>query len=133
MDNPNLNLPEKNNYDDQAASYAKSRYYRNLQHKYREEPYEDAFRPLYYLATGACFFANVLSIITGFAFVFGFIFAMVAQLPYPAAIATVLALVVLVGLEILQRFLGSSDFRCYYLYLVMFSYLRQSMKSVKVC
>ena len=116
MDNPNLNLPEKNNYDDQAASYAKSRYYRNLQHKYREEPYEDAFRPLYYLATGAGFFANVLSIITGFAFVFGFIFAMVAQLPYPAAISTVLALVVLVGLEILQRFLGSSYFRYFYQY-----------------
>lgn len=111
MDNPNLQLPEKNNYDEQAASFSRSRHYRQLQHKYREEPYEDAFRPLYYLALIFGFLANALSIVTGFAFVFAFAFALVARLPYPAGIATVFALVILIGLEILQRFLGSHYFR----------------------
>ena len=116
MDNPNLNLPEKNNYDDQAESFSKSRHYRRLQHKYREEPYEEAFRPLYLMAQGASFFANALAIVTGFAFVFGFLYAMVAQLPYPAAISSFISLVFLVGLEIIQRFLGSRYFRYFYQY-----------------
>lgn len=116
MDNPNLNLPEKNNYDDQAESFSKSRHYRRLQHKYREEPYEEAFRPLYIMAQGASFFANALAIVTGFAFVFGFLYAMVAQLPYPAAISSFISLVFLVGLEIIQRFLGSRYFRYFYQY-----------------
>jgi hypothetical protein len=116
MDNPNLNLPEKNNFDDQAESFSKSRHYRRLQHKYREEPYEEAFRPLYIMAQGASFFANALAIVTGFAFVFGFLFAMVAQLPYPAAISSFISLVFLLGLEIIQRFLGSRYFRYFYQY-----------------
>lgn len=116
MDNPNLNLPEKNNFDDQAESFSKSRHYRRLQHKYREEPYEEAFRPLYIMAQGASFFANTLAIVTGFAFVFGFLYAMVAQLPYPAAISSFISLVFLVGLEIIQRFLGSRYFRYFYQY-----------------
>ncbi len=108
---PRISIAGENPFDAQAQEFAHSRLFRRLQNKYAPKPFEETFAPMFYLSLAVSYLANGLSILTGFAWLFDYAYALIARLPYAAQMSAILALVLLGVLEAFQRFMGLHFFR----------------------
>lgn len=113
---PRISISGENPYDARAQQFAHSRLFRRLQDKYAPKPFEETFAPMFYLSLAVSYLANGLSILTGFAWLFDYVYALIARLSYAAQISGILALVLLLILEAFQRFVGLHFFRTSFQY-----------------
>lgn len=100
-----IKVPDKNTFEEKAKAFAHSRLGRRLARKYTPKPYEHKRRGLYVVAWIGSFFCNVVAIITGSTFVFAYALGLLTKLPEPMLWATLLAGIILIGMEALKQLL----------------------------
>ena len=116
MKNEQFYLPDHNVFDERAKDFLDSQKAKDLQKKYEPSPYEEEYKPLYYLAIIGSYLCNTISILTASTWVFSYIFSILQELPYPTLIASVSTVIVLALLEAIQRILGAKFFRTKFQY-----------------
>lgn len=109
-----MNLPDNNPHADRAAFFLKSKLQKRLARKYRHKPYEESYRPLYYIALVVSYFCNGISIATASSFVFSYVFSILSAVPNPFVFAVGFTGFVLVTIEVLQRTLAPKLFQNYF-------------------
>ena len=107
----NIFLPETNVFEDKSKQFFESKHASRLQQKYSSSPYEEEYKPLYHFATIGSYLCNGVSILTASTWLFSYLYSIVKDLPAPGLIASVLAAIVLILLELMQRILGAKFFR----------------------
>ena len=98
-----LIIPTQNFFEEKAKGFSQTALGEKLQRKYTPKPFEERWKALYSSAWIGSIFCNVVAIITGSTFVFAYALGLVVKLPYPELIAAFIALISLVGLEILKQ------------------------------
>lgn len=98
-----LIIPTQNFFEEKAKVFSQTALGEKLQRKYTPKPFEERWKALYLAAWIGSFFCNIVAIITGSTFVFGYALGLVAKLPNPEAFAVVIAFISLIALEILKQ------------------------------
>lgn len=104
-------LPENNVFEEKARTFFKSKRARQLQRKYQVKPFDERFSILYYCSIVVSYFANGLSALTASTWVFTYVYSIVKELPYPSVHAGFWTGILLLLLELLQRFLATDFFK----------------------
>lgn len=121
----NIKVPDKNAFEERAKAFANSKLGRRLARKFTPKPYETKRRGLYITAWVGSFFCNLVAIITGSTFVFAYAYGLLAKLPEPILWASLLAGVILVGIEALKQLLVPDLFQDWFQYGWRASYFLQ--------
>lgn len=106
-----IEVPDHNLFDEKSKEFFDSKHAKRLQDKYRSKPYEEKYLVLYLLSKYGSWFCNGVSALLASTWVFSYLFSVVKQLPHPFVIATVFTCIVVIGLELLQRFLSGNLFK----------------------
>lgn len=117
-----IEVPDHNLFDEKSKEFFESKHAKRLQDKYRSKPYEEKYLVLYLVSKYGSWFCNGVSALLASTWVFSYLFSVVKQLPHPFVIATVFTVVIVVGLELLQRFLSGNLFK---------DWLQYGIKAVK--
>ena len=122
-----IKVPDKNAFEERAKAFADSRLGRRLAQKFTPKPYEKKRRGLYVVAWVGSFFCNLVAIITGSTFVFAYAYGLLAKVPEPMILATLVAGVILVGIEAGKQLLVPDLFQDWFQYGWKPSYFLQLM------
>lgn len=98
-----LVIPTQNYFEEKAKGFSQTVLGEKLQKKYTPKPFEERWRVLYISAWAGSFFCNIVAVITGSTFVFGYALGLVAKLPNPDLFAVAIAFITLIGLEVLKQ------------------------------
>lgn len=101
-----IEISRTNVFDERANEFANSKLAHRLQEKYKAKPYEERRKVLYTLSQVGSWICNGLAVVASASFVFGFCYSLLAKVefvPYPTAVAVLLALGSLVFIEGLKR------------------------------
>ena len=106
-----IELPDHNAFEEKSKQFLESKHAQRLQSKYESKPYEEKYQLIYHISKIGSWFCNGISALTASTWVFTYVFSIFKDLPYPFAIATFFTSIVLIGLELLQRFLSATFFK----------------------
>lgn len=106
-----FSIPESNIFDEKSKAFTKSKLGKRLAMKYKPKPYEERRRGLYVVSWVGSVFCNLVAVVTGSTFVFGYALSLTKSLPGSVILAVAVAGVVLVGIEILKQLLVPDIFQ----------------------
>lgn len=107
----NLVLNPHNVYEEKSKEFLNSKLADRLREKYRAKPFEEEYKPLYYVALIVSYLCNGFSILTASTYVFSYLLSIFLEIPSPALLAGAVTFLVLVLVEALQRFLSPKLFK----------------------
>lgn len=107
----NLTLASTNVYEEKSKEFQDSKLAERLREKYRAKPFEEEYKPLYYVALIVSYLCNSFSILTASTYVFSYLLSIFLELPSPTLLAGAVTFLVLVLVEALQRFLSPKLFK----------------------
>ena len=111
-----IKVPDQNTFERRAESCSESSLGRRLSRKFTPKPYEQKRRGLYIVAWVGSFFCNLVAIVTGSTFVFAYALGLLAKVPEPMILATLLAGIILIGIEALKQLLVPDLFQDWFQY-----------------
>ena len=106
-----IELPDHNVFEEKSKQFLESKHAQRLQNKYESKPYEEKYKLIYYITKIGSWFCNSISALTASTWVFTYVISLFKDLPYPSVIATFFTGIVLIALELLQRFLSGTFFK----------------------
>jgi|VirMetMinimDraft_7_1064189.scaffolds.fasta_scaffold00899_4 hypothetical protein len=107
----NLVLNPHNVYEEKSKEFLNSKLADRLREKYRAKPFEEEYKPLYYVALIVSYLCNGFSILTASTYVFSYLLSIFLEIPSPNLLAGAVTFLVLVLVEALQRFLSPKLFK----------------------
>ena len=107
----NLVLNPHNVYEEKSKEFLNSKLAERLREKYRAKPFEEEYKPLYYVALIISYLCNGFSILTASTYVFSYLLSIFLELPSPNLLAGAVTFIVLVLVEGLQRFISPKLFK----------------------
>ena len=107
----NLVLNPHNVYEEKSKEFLNSKLADRLREKYRAKPFEEEYKPLYYVALIVSYLCNGFSILTASTYVFSYLLSIFLEIPSPNLLAGAVTFLVLVLVEALQRFLYPKLFK----------------------
>ena len=107
----NLVLNPHNIYEEKSKEFLNSKLADRLREKYRAKPFEEEYKPLYYVALIVSYLCNGFSILTASTYVFSYLLSIFLEIPSPTLLAGAVTFIVLVLVESLQRFLSPKLFK----------------------
>ena len=109
----NFSLPDRNIFDEKSKEFTRSSLGKRLASKYKPKPYEEKRRGLYLVAWIGSFFCNMVAVVTGSTFLFGYALGLTKSLPGSVALAVSITAIILVGIEALKQLLVPDFFQDY--------------------
>ena len=106
-----IQLPSDNVYEEKSQEFFNSKLAKRLQDKYTPKPFEETYKPVYWIALIASYCCNLFSILTASTFVFSYLLSIFLELPEPIVWASLFTGILLVGIESLQRLLTPQFFK----------------------
>ena len=86
-----IQLPTENIYDLKSKEFYQSKLADRLKKKFEPKPFEENYKPVYWISFTTSYFCSLFSILTASTFVFVYIYSLMEKLPYPFVWATVAA------------------------------------------
>jgi predicted PurR-regulated permease PerM len=106
-----IELPTSNEFEEKSKSFYQSKLAERLKKKFEPKPFEETYKPVYWISFVTSYFCNLFSILTASTFVFSYLFSIFTKLPYPVIWAGLFSGILLVLIEALQRILAPNLFK----------------------
>jgi len=106
-----IQLPTENIYDLKSKEFYQSKLADRLKKKFEPKPFEENYKPVFWISFTTSYFCNLFSILTASTFVFVYIYSLMEKLPYPFLWAILFSGIVLILIETLQRILAPRLFK----------------------
>ena len=111
MKKENIRIFDHNVFEEKSKVFLESQRAKKLQEKYEPSPYEEEYKPFYYLALFGSYLCNAISILTASMWLFSYVFSILKEIPSPEIIASLITLIVLFLIEVMQRVFGTKFFK----------------------